>query len=245
MNSIAGDTQSKTSNTMKQQRDRVKLKYRKLPPDENGFQVAATAGDLHHCDLNYEGNEHLINPKTDPPTICSGDKCDPVMNQCVCKPEHFGDVCQYNKYEHIAFDLDCTNMDEEYVSSCLRQTHGGSCPHYRLVWDRLCYRTCTALPGLLCTPFVRQSYCANSPECPGLCNDLLETYCTKAAAGKKEEETATIEKLASPSPSAEDTSKEPTPDNKDHTVKKDKPKYKCINGKKSVNSDTNKKRTTF
>ena len=220
----------------------VNLVYRPLPKDELPYKVASTLSTGHYCDINHpQENVHLINPHTDPPSICSGDPCDPVMNKCNCKPEHFGDRCQHNKYDHIAFDLDCSNMGEEYVSSCLRQTHGGSCPDYRLVWDRLCYRTCTALPGLLCTPFVRQSYCENSPECPGLCNDLLDMYCVKQALGEKEEEVKKQEK--GPTPALEEQKQEQKQEQK---AKKKEPKFKCVNGKKVMleQADGQKKDST-
>ena len=191
----------------------VSLTYRKVPKQELPYKFASNTVN-HHCDINYVvENNHLINPLTEPPSICSGDTCDPVTNKCICNAEHFGKTCEHNKYEHIAFDLDCSNMGEEYVSSCLRQTHGGSCPKYRLVWDRLCYRTCAALPGILCTPFVRQTYCANSPECPGLCNDLMDMYCLNAARGfQMTAVAAEKDKLATaPSPASEQ-SRDPVPD---------------------------------
>ena len=159
-----------------------------------------------------------------------------MTNECKCNDDHFGKTCEHNKYEHIAFDLDCSNMGEEYVSSCLRQTHGGSCPKYRLVWDRLCYRTCAALPGILCTPFVRQSYCANSPECPGLCNDMLDMYCLNAARGFDTKAVAKdADKLASaPSPASEQSTNPVQDKNPAKGVSNSKvnPPFKCVNGTK-------------
>lgn len=122
---------------------------------------------------------------------CSGDLC--KMGKCSCRKGRSGESCMIDTLSTIAFDLDCTNMGEEYVSSCLKQTHGGSCPDYRLVWDKLCYRTCIALPGILCSNDIRESYCANSPECPGLCLEMSSIYCEAKVAEKEGTEEITEE----------------------------------------------------
>ena len=64
------------------------------------------------------------------------------------------------------------------MSSCLRQTHGGSYLSTGLYG--IDYVTELAPLFLEYYTFVRQSY-VQLPECPGLLNDMLDMYCINAA----------------------------------------------------------------
>ena len=84
---------------------------------------------------------------------------------------------------HIAFDLDCARMTQPYVAQVIKAVTGGSCKQFRLVWERLAYHTCTALPGVLCTLYSREKWCSHDPDgaCgETLCNSFLANYCQDA-----------------------------------------------------------------
>ena len=63
-----------------------------------------------------------------------------------------------------AFDVDCDEMTEEYITWCLLQTSKGSCTPYQLAWDGLCYRMCEALQGVVCTLWTRRKFCEHTPS---------------------------------------------------------------------------------
>ena len=84
---------------------------------------------------------------------------------------------------HVAFDLDCAKMTPSYVAQCIRAVTSGTCTQYRLTWERLCFKTCAALPGVLCTQYSREKWCSHDPDgtCgESLCNQFMNNYCSVA-----------------------------------------------------------------
>ena len=130
------------------------------------------------------GNPHQLSPKLVPrcpvihTAVCNGKgECNPNTGECMCYSGWTGSDCSLDPLSFYAFDLDCDEMTEEYITWCLSQTSFGSCTPYQLAWDQLCYRMCEAVQGVVCTTWTRRHYCAHTPDCPALCNNFLDTYC--------------------------------------------------------------------
>ena len=109
--------------------------------------------------------------------------CDEDTGYCDCYKGYYGADCMDDPLAHVAFDLDCAKMTPSYVAQCIRAVTSGTCTQYRLTWERLCFKTCAALPGVLCTQYSREKWCSHDPDgtCgESLCNQFMNNYCSVA-----------------------------------------------------------------
>ena len=138
-----------------------------------GVEVPAGGGNV------YQAKPRLVPacPRIHTAVCNNKGECNPNTGKCMCYAGWAGFDCSLDPLSFYSFDIDCDEMTEEYVSWCLAQTSFGSCKPYQLSWDQLCYRTCEALQGVVCSTWTRRHYCAHDPDCPALCNNFLETYC--------------------------------------------------------------------